>query len=115
MPLVPETVILEKLFPVLVMVALALEVADVVKIIVEPVAPVLAKPATILLLFTVCVPMAGKATLFEINVTVPVVLTDKLVKVLPLIFCDKVADEFEMYVCTLLPATECTTPRMSLF
>ena len=111
----PETVMLEKSFPVFVMVELTLDVAVVVKMVTVPPAPVFANPVTTRLLLMVWKPLAGNATLFEINVAPPVVFTFRLVKVLPLIFCDKVVAEFVMYICPLLPATECTTPRMSLF
>lgn len=50
--------------------------------------------------------MAETATLLEINVTLPVILTLRLVKVLELIFWERVVAELLMYV--LLPelATE---------
>jgi hypothetical protein len=48
------------------------------------------------LLFTFCVPVAETITLFEINVMLPVVLTERAVNVLLLIACESVASVFKI-------------------
>ena len=58
---------------------------------------VVVNPVTILLELMVCVPVAVTTTASLIKVIAPVVAAFKLVKELPLMFCDKVAAEFKMY------------------
>ena len=58
-----------------------------------PPAPVFENPVTIELPLTVCTPVIPNPLVTVINVTPPVVLTLRLVKVLLLIFCDKVTAE----------------------
>ena len=86
----PVTTILEKLLLLLVIVLPESEVADVVyKATLAPAAFV--NVPAILLLLMFCVPLEDKATLFEINVTPPLILRLKLLKVLPLIAWESVA------------------------
>lgn len=70
-----------------------------------PPAPVFEKPVTMELALTVCTPVALKALLTVMKVTLPVVLTLKFVNVLLLIFCDNVAAVLAIYLCTLDPVT----------
>ena len=78
----PVTVILEKL---LLLVLLTVPVGSLplsVKSVTVPPAPVLVNPVTTELLLTFFVPPVGKVWELEMNVTLPVVLTVMLVKVL---------------------------------
>ena len=94
----PVTVMFEKLLFLFVTVVPATEEAFVVKTVTVPPAPVLLNPVTMELAFVVCVPPVGSVTLFEMNVTEPVVLTFKLVKVLLLMFWLREAPAFESKV-----------------
>ena len=81
----PVRVMFEKLLLLLISVMVGPEVEfDVYKVTVPP-APVLLKPVTIELLFTVPVPLVGLAQLLAMNVKLPVVLVVRFVKVLLLI------------------------------
>lgn len=79
-----------------------------------PPAPPLLNPVTIELPLAVNEPVVGSATLLEINVTLPVVFTFRLVNVLLLIFCERVANELLIYTWAEEPATECVIPLISL-
>ena len=80
----PVTVIFEKLLLLLLVTLPAMDVAALVKSVTVPPAEVLLKDVTIELLLTFCVPVAETITLLAIKVMLPVVLTLRLVKVLPL-------------------------------
>jgi len=87
----PVRVMFEKLLLLLLTITFVLLVATaLVKSVMVPLAVGLAKLVTMLFPFTFCTPLLGMVTLFEMNVTEPEVLALRLVKVLLLMFCDKV-------------------------
>jgi hypothetical protein len=83
--------------------------------VISPLAATRVKVPEILLPLIFCIPLAGITTLFDINKIAPVVFTLKLVKVLLLIFCDKLAAVLMIYVWVWVPATEYAIPLISLF
>jgi hypothetical protein len=91
----PLTVMFEKLLLLLLITLPEIDDATHVKSVTVPPA-VLVKAPLIELLFTFCVPVAGTITLFEMNVIFPDVLTLRLVKVLLLMTCERVAAVFDM-------------------
>ena len=73
--------------------------------------PPLLNAVTIELLLQFSTPVAVMLLARVMKVTLPVVFTFKLVKVLLLMFVVLLlALEWEIYVCALLPTTECTIP-----
>lgn len=88
----PVKEMLENVLLLLFTVTLELFVAAVLEnnVMVPPAAG-LAKAVTILLPFIFCTPLVGMMMLLAMNVTEPEVLALRLVKVLLLMFCDKVA------------------------
>ena len=90
----PVTVTFEKLLLFWVIEDPLAEVPLPVQNVTVPPAPVLENPVTMEFPLTVCTPVIPKPLLTVINVTPPVVLTLRLVKVLVLIFCNKVAAVF---------------------
>src|SRR4030095_7117020 len=81
----PVTVIFEKLLLLLLLTAPATSLPLSVNNVTVPPAPVLLNPVSIELLLTFFTPVAAFVVLFEIKITLPVVLTVMLVKVLLLI------------------------------
>src|ERR1700716_1025450 len=100
------TVIFEKLLLLLLIILPDTETAvELVNSVTVPPAFFVNVPA-MLLLFTFWVPVPDTITLSVMKVILPAVFTLRLVKVLPLIACESVAAEFEIYVLAPVPATE---------
>ena len=93
MAVAPVTVTFEKVLPFWVIVEPLAEVPLPEQNVTVPPAPVFENAVTIELLLTVCTPVIPRPLLTVMNVTLPVVLTTRFVKVLLLIFCDRVDAE----------------------
>ena len=71
-------------------------IAALLKSVTTPPAPALLNAVTMLLLFTFCIPFEKSTTLLLIKVMAPVVFTFKSVKVLLVMFCERVIAELIM-------------------